>query len=417
MILFINRTYAPDTEAVGQLLTELAEALAKKGHRVEVLATNGHFSGYRNGVSLHKVGGELVFSRGSLVSRAWSYLRLYPHLYKKAWRLSQNALVITSTDPPMHYVFAVLLKKFRGSQLIHWSQDLYPEVAEELEVLNKEGFTARFFRRLSTWALNHQDAIIAVGRCMKDRLIARGIPSEKIVVIQNWTDVQKVYPIPHGSNPFRSLHHLGKKFIVMYSGNFGLAHPFDEILESARILQKQNPNIHFVLIGDGPRKAQIEQFIQEQNLVNVLLLPYQPKEVLAESLSAADLHLATMFPNLLGLVVPSKVYGIMAVGRPVIFMGSAESEVARLIQENKTGDILESFSTQNLVERIVWWSQHAYKREIAGLNARQAIEQKDLWSIVTNFERVFEQVAGKPLLPNQSPSIPLERIGQANSVL
>ncbi|MBL7978422.1 MAG: glycosyltransferase family 4 protein [Bacteroidetes Order II. Incertae sedis bacterium] len=416
MILFINRTYAPDSEAVGQLLTELAEALADKGFHVEVLATNGQFSGVKNGVYLHKVGGEPVFSRNTFTSRTWSYLRLYPHLYRKAWKLASNAVVVTSTDPPLHYVFAVLLKKLRGAKLVHWSQDLYPEVAEELQVLKKGGFVAGWFRHLSTWALKQQDTIICVGRCMQDRLQARGIPLEKIRVIQNWTDVQKVFPIDHKENPFRNLHHLEEKFVVMYSGNFGLAHPFDEILESARILKKQNPRIRFVLIGDGPRKSQIEHVIQAQHLDNVLLLPYQPKDVLAQSLSAADLHLATMFPTLRGLVVPSKVYGIMAVGRPALFIGSPESEVARLIQENDAGDVLENLQTEQLVKRIEWWSQNPRKREIAGLNARNAIENKGLTHVVTHFEAVFQPLL-EEVLTGPVALIPTKRVRQPHSVL
>ncbi|HCR49146.1 MAG TPA: glycosyltransferase family 4 protein [Rhodothermales bacterium] len=416
MILFINRTYTPDSEAVGQLLAELAEALADKGFQVEVLATNGQFTGVRNGVILHKVGGEPVFSRSSFVSRAWSYLRLYPHLYRKAWKLSKNAIVVTSTDPPLHYVFAVLLKKFRGARLVHWSQDLYPEVAEELNVLKKGGLIAGLFRRLSTWALRQQDAIICVGRCMQDRVQARGIPREQIRVIQNWTDVHKVLPIEHKENSFRSLHHLENKFVVMYSGNFGLAHPFDEILESARILKKQNPHIRFLLIGDGPRKSQIEHVIQAHNLDNVLLLPYQPKDVLAQSLSAADLHLATMFPTLRGLVVPSKVYGIMAVGRPTLFIGSPESEVARLIQENDAGDVLEDIQAEQLVKRIEWWSRNPRKREIAGLNARNAIENKGLAYVMIHFEAVFQQLFDESLV-GQRGLIPTKRVGQSDSVL
>ena len=270
-------------------------------------------------VWIHRVPG-LSFSRDSHVRRALAYLSLYPRLLSRALLLPPPDVIVTKTDPPMLKVLGPVLGRLTGATTVHWAQDLYPEVAEALDVIPAKGWLANTMRSLSTWALHGHDHVVAVGRCMKRRIEARGIAPEKISVIPNWAP-DTVHPVPHDQNAFRKAQGWEDKTVVMYSGNMGLAHPFEVILDAAEQLRDERPDMVFAFVGEGPRKVWIAEQVATRGLSNVQLLPFQPKARLAESLSAADVHLVTMQPEVEGLVVPSKVYGVLAAGRPCVFLG------------------------------------------------------------------------------------------------
>lgn len=236
-------------------------------------------------------------------------------------------------------VLGPALGALTGARAVHWAQDPYPEVAEALDVISKEGWLANAMRSLSTWALRGHDHVVAVGRCMKFRIEARGMVPERISVIPNWAP-DTVRPVPHDQNAFRQAQGWEDKRVVMYSGNMGLAHPFEVILDAAEHLRDERPGMVFAFVGEGPRKAWIADQVATRGLSNVQLLPFQPKAPLAESLSAADVHLVTMQPEVEGLVVPSKVYGVLAAGRPCVFLGPKGSEAAQRIRKLNAGTVL-----------------------------------------------------------------------------
>jgi glycosyltransferase involved in cell wall biosynthesis len=213
---------------------------------------------------------------------------------------------------------------------------LYPEVAEELGVLRKDGFPSRLLRWFSTWSLQRHHRVIAVGRCMANRLAARGINRERITVIPNWAVGMK-------AQGFAKRLSSAEPFTVLYSGNFGLAHPFESIIAAVRQLETEKSPIRFVFAGHGPRLTAVKE--QLQNCRNVEFRDSVPLADLPASLAAADAHIACMSDALLGLVVPSKVYGGLGVGRPCLFLGPAESETALLITESKRGVVLPPISS------------------------------------------------------------------------
>ena len=349
VVLFINRVYPPAGGATGAILAELAEDLAADGWEVHIL-TGPHPGASRvdrrKGVWVHRVDG-WAFSRTSTLRRAASYVSLYPRFLTYALRLPRPDVIVTKTDPPMLKVLGPVLGAITGARMVHWAQDLYPEVAEALGVISECGALAGIMRALSTWALRQHDEIVAVGRCMQRRIEARGLSEEKIRVIPNWAPAT-VHPVPHDRNSFRTEQGWQDKTVVMYSGNMGLAHPFEVILEAAEQLQKERPDMVFTFVGEGPRRDWIAGQAERRRLSNVTLLPFQPKERLSESLSAADVHLVTMQPEVEGLVVPSKVYGVLAAGRPCVFLGPEGSEAARCIRELNAGTVL-SRSTPSAV--------------------------------------------------------------------
>jgi glycosyltransferase involved in cell wall biosynthesis len=352
--LFINRVYPPAEGATGFLLQELAEALVAAGHQVTIitsaLAASGtsipsaQKSGLENcpgqskngSVEVLRVAG-LPFTRASHLKRALAYLSLYPAFLLRAMRVRKPDVIITMTDPPLQLALGPMLKMFKRCKLAHWAQDVYPELAEELGVLPRNGIVGRFLRAVSTLSLKRCDAVIAVGRCMKQRLEQRGVPGAKITVIPNWAQEGggSAPDLPVKIERFRQSLGLHDKFVVMYSGNFGLAHDFRAILEAVPALEKTSPDIHFLFAGGGPKYASIQESLRSRG--NVSFLPFQPKEMLDVSLGAGDAHLVSMQENLRGLVVPSKLYGVMAAGKPCVFVGPEDCEAALFLRENQCG--------------------------------------------------------------------------------
>lgn len=368
-VLFINRVYPPAKGATGDMLQGITESLAARGWDVTVLTTaelGEPKNSNRRGVQILRVGGAL--SRRNVLLRAVSYVFMIPWLMTRALLLPRTDFVVTMTDPPMLVVVGLAMKFFKRNRVIHWAQDLYPEVAEELGVLPRGNAVTNLLRRLSTEALVRGDAVVAIGRCMASRLTARGVSYAKIWIIPNWAP--PIQSLDRTNNPFRRTHGLEGQFVVVYSGNMGLAHEFDTVLDAAESLRGQR--VVFLFIGEGPRRVEVEAATRLRGIDNIRFLPSQPPEKLSESLSAADAHLVTMRSNLCGLVVPSKVYGVLAAGRPCLFVGPADSEAARLIRETDSGFVVEPGQSAQLASEILDWAGNPTLHAAACRKARIA---------------------------------------------
>jgi glycosyltransferase involved in cell wall biosynthesis len=182
--------------------------------------------------------------------------------------------------------------------------------------------------------------VIVIGRCMKEYLVEQGVPQERLCIITNWANESEIFPVPCHANPLRREFGLEGAFVVLYSGNMGASHDFDAVLEVARRLRIM-PNLRFVFIGNGVRRKEIERAKDASGLDNVILLPFQPIERLAYSLSMGDVHFISLRDGFEGLVVPSKAYGSLAAGRPIIYQGSARGDVGVVVASHDP-DALET---------------------------------------------------------------------------
>lgn len=385
-ILFINRVYPPAQGATGEMLRDMAEALASRGWEVSVLTTGESGEAKmatRSGVVIHRAGAAL--SRRSVILRAASYFIMIPWLLGRALLLPRTDFVVTMTDPPMLAVLGPMIGFFKRNKVIHWAQDLYPEVAEELGVLPKGTPLVTLLRSLSSQALRRCDAVVSIGRCMTSRLVQRGISYARIFNIPNWAP--PVTPLDRKNNPFRREHGLEGDFVVVYSGNMGLAHDFDAVLKAAESLQGRH--IVFLMIGDGPRRAELQRAASAKGLSNIRFLPSQPASKLSESLSAADAHLVTMRPNLCGLVVPSKVYGVLAAGRPCLFIGPSDSEAARLISEQDAGFVIDPAKPADLAGILLDWASDPVAHAAACRRARIAGASTTSQNAAVDFEEML----------------------------
>ena len=228
--------------------------------------------------------------------------------------------------------------------------------------------------RASALALRHHDAVVTIGRCMARRMVALGVPGERITVVPNWAD-PRIHPVPHANNPFRHQNGLCDGFIVAYSGNLGLAHPMDGVLDAAAELGRTDPDVAILVIGEGRGLPSLVEAVTARGLRNVRFLPFQPAEGLSESLSAADLHLATMDRRAEGLLVPSKISGALAAGRPCLFLGPAGSEAAALV--SGCGRVLDPRDGPGLAAAV-----RVYARDpaLCAEEGRRAVATASTWN-------------------------------------
>jgi glycosyltransferase involved in cell wall biosynthesis len=244
-------------------------------------------------------------------------------------------------------------------------------------------------RGVSRGVLRRADAVVTLGEEMRDRCVAAGASPERTHVIPNWADAATLCPVAHGGNPLRSALASGARFVAMYSGNMGRGHDVETLLEAARLLRDRE-GIAFVFAGDGAKRPIVEAAARE--LPNVRLAPYQPRERLRESLSAADVHLVALSREVEGLAEPSKLYGIMAVGRPALYVGPPRAEVARTIQRTGCGRCVANGDALGLAAAIAQLAGDPTACNEMGERARRALELQYSRSVATR--RFREVVVG-----------------------
>jgi glycosyltransferase involved in cell wall biosynthesis len=281
----------------------------------------------------------------------------------------------------------------RGARLVNWLQDIFPEVAASLGVGPTRGALGRLLRRLRDGSLRRAAANVVLGQRMRERVTALGIDPRKIAVIPNWADGARLHPTPPDGNPLRAEWGLSDRFVVGYSGNMGRVHDFRTVLEAADSLRTQS-DIVFQFIGGGAQMEALQRAVTERGLSNVVFKPYQPREMLGQSLGAADVHLVTLRPELEGLVVPSKFSGVAAVGRPTIFIGDPEGEIGSIVREATCGLCVEEGDVDALVGAITTLRGDRPLRTRMGANARRAFDERyDKESAVRQWRRLLLTVA------------------------
>jgi len=242
-------------------------------------------------------------------------------------------VVIALTSPPLISFLATLFVKLRGGRFCFWVMDLNPDEAIAAGWLREESSVARLLQWMLRYSLKHADRIIALDRFMKERLLAKGATAERVVVIPPWSHDDAVAFSNAGREAFRARHGLADKFVVMYSGNHSPCHPLDTLMTTA-LEFKTTEDIVFCFIGGGSEHAKVREFASRHGLTNVKCLPYQPLDELSSSLSAADLHVVVMGEAFAGIVHPCKIYNIMSVGAPALYIGPSPSHVTDLTNTN-----------------------------------------------------------------------------------
>jgi colanic acid biosynthesis glycosyl transferase WcaI len=344
-IVFVNRYYDPDQSATSQMLTDLAKGLAANGFNVHVVSSRQLYDDPDTrlvpdetlfGVRIHRVA-TTRFGRHRLLGRTMDYASFYVTCAVILLKLLRRSdVLVAKTDPPLLSILAAPIAKAKRAALINWLQDVFPEVASHLGANPLPSWLDECLRRLRDASLRAARMNVLIGGRMREYLAARGIPGSKLCVVENWADDHAIQPKPAAASALRARLGLIDRFVVCYSGNLGRAHEFETLLGAADLL-KDEPAFIFLIIGSGAKMEALKRSVATRALGNFRFLPYQPRDTLEDSLAAADVHLVSLLPALEGLIVPSKLYGILAAGRPLIFIGDTDGDIGRIIERAQCG--------------------------------------------------------------------------------
>lgn len=361
-IFFVNRFFFPDHSATSQILSDLAFALAASGCTVSVVTSRQRYdkpdaslpgTEKAMGVDIHRVM-TTRFGRKGLGGRGVDYLSFYREAHRALHRLVRPGdIVVAKTDPPLLSLIAQRAACRRGAHLVNWLQDLYPEVAIALGVPMIKGPLARTLAYLRDRSLKAAIANVVLEAGMAERVRARGVPSDKVHVIPNWSNDEAIAPVAPADNPLRRAWGLADKFVVGYSGNLGRAHESSTILEASERL-RDHSKVAFLMVGGGHGFDQLVQAVKMRGLDHLYCFqPYQHRDALNHSLGVPDLHWISLKPELEGLIVPSKLYGIAAAGRPIIAITAPESDIARLVTQHRCGLVIAPGQSAELADALV----------------------------------------------------------------
>lgn len=407
-LIFVNRYFHPDYSATSQMLSGIAFALAADGHDVHVVTSRQRYdapsdvlpaSEMSAGVAITRVWTSR-FGRTNLVGRSFDYLTFYLTSAIALWRLARRGdVIIAKTDPPMMSVLASPIAHWRRAHLVNWLQDIFPEVAEGLGMsrgpLSRLAFGA--MRRLRDRSLRAADANVVLGERMAERLEGLGIDAERTIIVPNWADGTLITPVDPARNALRREWGFADKFVVAYSGNLGRAHDVATMLDAVALTERSAiaHRMAWLFIGGGAQLASMKEQAMARGLSTISFKPYQPAERLAESLSVADVHLVSLRPELEGLIVPSKLYGIAAAGKATIFIGDADGEIARVLGRFDAGMRVAQGDGDALARAVLALAAEPGRCAEMGSNARRAFDRYfDKPLAVESWHRVIEQVSG-----------------------
>src|SRR5947207_8768193 len=343
-ILIFSQVFIPDPASVGQHIADVAFELVRRGYRVRVYTSRRGYDDptqkypkreFIDGVDVRRLPLS-SFGKKSTFTRILGTASFMIQAGLRGMFMQNLAGVLFSTSPPLIGMVATGVHMFRGVPLAYWAMDLNPDQLLALQKINRGGLTARTLEAANRTVLKNSSLVIALDRFMAQRLAPRARLHDKMVVIPPWPHERVIEPLPHDQNPFRKRYAPNDEFVIMYSGNHSPSNPLTTLLDAAVEL-KHDARLRFLFVGGGIGKRQVEKYIADYGLTNVISLPYQPLEDLRFSLSAADVHVVSLGDLMVGIIHPCKVYGAMAVARPVLFFGPSPSHIADLLDKHGFG--------------------------------------------------------------------------------
>ena len=393
-VLILNQYYWPGVEATAHLLSELAEALADE---FEITVVTGIVPGTeagestRNGVRIVRVH-STAFDRSRLPLRATNYLTYLAQSLWTALREERPDGVLCMTDPPVIADIALVTARRFGVPLVVISQDVFPEVAVELGRLESRALVAAL-RLAIRFYLERADRVVAIGETMRRRLERKGAESARVEVIPNWVDTETLVPQAR-DNAWAREQDLDDKFVVMHSGNIGHAQNLDALVRAATFVRDID-RLRIVLIGGGARRDELKSLARLLEVDQVRFMGYQPREALPFSLSSADMHVVGLARGLSGYVVPSRLYGILSVARPVIVAADRDSETARIVEDVGCGIVVPPGRPELLARAIRRAHDGELDLDEMGRRGREFVTaEADRRVAVARYRALLHEVAG-----------------------
>jgi len=381
-VVLANRYFYPDQSATSRMVSSLASELVRSGIETIVVTSRSYHNKSIDGLPAREtVDGVEVnrirtsrFGRSNLLGRAVDYATF--HFSAAKWfalNARKDDICVVCTDPPLLAVSVALPILLRRGKLVNWVMDLFPETAMELGLIKPSAISGRLALALRNWSMRRSALTICPIERMSHYLAEQNISTESLAVAHHWADASEILPIDPISNSLRLAWGLGQKFVIGYSGNFGRAHEFATVLDAAEHL-KDVPDVVFLMIGEGQQRGFVEKEVARRRLSNVVMKPFQPVEQLSESLGAADVHLVSLKPSLEHCIVPSKFYGVLAAGRPTLFIGDPNGEIGTIVRGSQCGIATRPGEVKAFVNAILHLRKSNISRTAMGHNARYLME-------------------------------------------
>jgi colanic acid biosynthesis glycosyl transferase WcaI len=370
--LFLSQVYVPDPAAVGQHMADAAAELVRRGHRVVVLTSDrGYDDPSVEYARREVIGGVEVrriawtsFGKRSVLRRFLGGVSFTVQAIVRSFALPRVDALVVSTAPPLAPLAAIVIALFRRAAIKFWVMDLNPDQLIALGIVRESSLVARAFDWLNRLVLRRASDVVVLDRFMAARVNRKLDVTPKLSVIPPWPHEDHLDVVDHRENPFRARHGLEGKLVVMYSGNHGPSSPVTTILQAAQRL-RDLPDLVFVFIGGGIGKREVDQAA----CPSIRSLPYQPLSELKNSLSAADVHLVTVGDAVVGIVHPSKVYGALAVARPILLLGPPDCHVGEILRECDVGWRVSQGDVDS-AERVLREIAATARSELAAKGAR-----------------------------------------------
>lgn len=340
----LSQVFIPDPASVGQHIADVALEMARRGYRVVVYTSR---RGYEDPTVRYKpherIGGVEIrrlpfssFGKKSMLSRLVGTALFMVQAFCVCLFTPNLRGIFFSTSPPLIGVVACIASVLRRKPVAYWAMDLNPDQLIALGKLKPSDPAARILESINRFILRQSSLIVALDRFMAARLMRRGRMDGKLLILPPWPHEDHIDPVVAPINPFRERHGLLGKFVIMYSGNHSPSNPLATLLK-ATLRFRDDPGLRFLFVGGGLGKRDVESFIREHAAANVISLPYQPFAELGASLSAADVHVVSLGDDMVGIIHPCKIYGAMAVARPILYFGPSPSHISDLLEHHQIG--------------------------------------------------------------------------------
>jgi colanic acid biosynthesis glycosyl transferase WcaI len=417
-ILAVVHHFPPDVNSTGLLMAQLFERLVEEGHQVSVVTTFPHYEGFRTWDEYRGKLCERSSYRGIDVLRVYSYTSGNKGMRHRLTNyLSFNALASLLTvcsSRTFDLVFCTngsffsgltgyALGRTRRAPVVYNVQDLYPEVpVVQRQIRSPRAIAA--LERIERFMYARATHISVIAPSFRRNLVEKGVPKQKISVIPNFVDVEFIRPLPR-QNQFSSRMGLCDRFVVAHAGNLGYVYDLETLLTAAAKVATLDPAVLFLIVGDGVAKAGLERKAQELRLGNVRFLPFQPREELPLLRASCDVHVSLYRRDAAAYSMPSKVYEIMASGRPLLASADGDSDVRRLVDDTKCGICVEPEDAGQLTDAIVRLRRNAARRaEMARRGRREAEETYSKEAVLASYDELFRSLIPRSLNADEGPS-------------
>jgi len=392
-ILLLNEYFPPDTSATAKCVAQVAEALSEN-HRVTVLAgrpsydpTERH-SKYllrrevRGNLTVERVG-STAYPRFQMRRRVSNYLTYLLLAVPRALSLPSD-VVLAMTDPPIEGIAGALVAQLSGRRFVYNIRDMYPDMAVGGAIVRPGSFTARW-EKLHRWALRQATRVIVLGEDMRDRIVAKGVDSARVVISRDGITVPETLPPPE--NAVAREIRGDFRFVLVHAGNLGFYGAWQTLIAAVRMLEQEG--VGLVFIGEGAMKSQVEAMATGCQAVR--FLPFRPASEIPLVLSSGDMHVVTVKRGLEGVVVPSKLYPTLAAGRPVLGVTPEECDVARIIRRTGCGVVGNPDDPATVIQAIRGVLQDSEKLRNMGLRAREIANSYDRVKQLKIFTQTIEE--------------------------